>query len=128
MAHSVDATGIDAIDPAWVLRAAKSGQRVRLVGSAAVERGTVRLHVKPELVDARHPFAQIKNEENCLLVDAQRYPHSGVTQHVWTGRGAGRWPTTAAVMADLFDLYRERQSVKRPATYSLLETVEGGAA
>ena len=31
-------------------------------------------------------------------------------QHFWTGRGAGRWPTTAAVMADLFDLSRELAS------------------
>ena len=126
--HSVDASGIDAIDPAWVLRAAKSGQRVRLVGTVDVHDGIVRLRVNPQLVDARHPFAQIKNEENCLLVDAQRSAHADITQHVWTGRGAGRWPTTAAVMADLFDLYRERQSLKRPAAYSLLEAVEGGAA
>ncbi|MFZ0794193.1 MAG: hypothetical protein WAM65_10500, partial [Candidatus Korobacteraceae bacterium] len=48
----------------------------------------------------------IKNEENCLLIDNG---HSD-SQHVWTGRGAGRWPTTAAVMADLFDLYREQRA------------------
>jgi homoserine dehydrogenase len=126
--HSVDATGIDAIDPEWVRLAAESGQRVRLVGTVDVHDGIVRLRVNPQLVDARHPFAVIKNEENCLLVDAERATHSDVAQHVWTGRGAGRWPTTAAVMADLFDLYRERRIAKRPAAHSFLEAVEGGAA
>ena len=107
-AHYVRATGISAADLDWVQAAARDGKRARLVGSAQVVDGRVCLEVKPTLVDLSHPFAQIKNEENCLLIDNGR---SG-SQHVWTGRGAGRWPTTAAVMADLFDLYRELRAVK----------------
>ena len=102
-AHYVSATGIDAIDPDWVQAAARDGGRARLVGTAQISDGRVLLEVKPTLVDSSHPFAQIKNEENCLLIDTG---NTG-SQHVWTGRGAGRWPTTAAVMADLFDLSRE---------------------
>ena len=109
--HAVEATGIDGVDPEWVRAAAESGQRVRLVGSAALRRGTVNLRVQPQLVDAQHPFAQIRNEENCLLVEAEHPARGNSSQHVWTGRGAGRWPTTAAVMADLFDLARERRAV-----------------
>jgi homoserine dehydrogenase len=105
-AHYVSATGINAGDVDWVRSAAREGQRARLVGTAQLVDGRVHLEVKPTLVGASHPFAQIKNEENCLLIDNG---HSD-SQHVWTGRGAGRWPTTAAVMADLFDLYRERRS------------------
>jgi len=101
--HYVTATGIDSIDAEWVQSVARDGGRARLVGTASVSGQRVHLEVKPERVDASHPFAQIKNEENCLLI------HTGEsdTQQVWTGRGAGRWPTTAAVMADLFDLSRE---------------------
>jgi len=106
-AHYVSATGIDAIDPDWVQSAVRDGHRARLVGTAQLDGGRVHLEVKPKLVDASHPFAQIRNEENCLLIDTE---HSDA-QHVWTGRGAGRWPTTAAVMADLFDLSRELRSV-----------------
>ncbi len=104
--HYVRATGISAADLDWVQAAARDGKRARLVGSAEVVDGRVCLEVKPTLVDLSHPFAQIKNEENCLLIDNG---HSD-SQHVWTGRGAGRWPTTAAVMADLFDLYREQRA------------------
>ncbi len=105
--YSVALTGIDAIDPAWVQAAARDGGRVRLVGTARPTGGRVRLEVKPTLVDASHPFAQIRNEGNCLLIETA----APAAQHLWTGRGAGRWPTTAAVMADLFDLSRERQSL-----------------
>jgi len=110
--HTVKAIGIDCIDAGWVQAAARDGGRVRLVGTARLHDGRVQLEVKPELVDASHPFAQIRNEENCLLIDTGR----SNAQHVWTGRGAGRWPTTAAVMADLFDLSRERPVASERST------------
>jgi homoserine dehydrogenase len=104
--HYISSTGIDAIDTGWVQKAARDGGRARLIGTAQLVDGRVHLEVKPQLVDASHPFAQIRNEENCLLINTG---HADL-QHVWTGRGAGRWPTTAAVMADLFDLSRERRA------------------
>ncbi len=110
-AHYVSATGIEAIDPAWVQSAARDGGRARLVGTAQIADGRVHLEVKPTLVDSSHPFAQIRNEENCLLIDTG----GSESQQVWTGRGAGRWPTTAAVMADLFDLSRELRATNQAA-------------
>ncbi len=117
--HYVTVTGIDGIDAGWVQSAARDGGRARLVGTASLNRGSVHVEVKPTLVDASHPFARIKNEENCLLI------HSGEREHIWTGRGAGRWPTTAAVMADLFDVSRELRAAgselraaSRPAPHS----------
>ncbi len=127
-AHYVSATGIDASDLDWVQAAARDGHRARLVGTARLADGRVHLEVKPQLVDASHPFAQIRNEENCLLIDNG---HSD-SQHVWTGRGAGRWPTTAAVMADLFDLSREPRATSfepraanKPPVSSLVDQVDG---
>jgi homoserine dehydrogenase len=105
-AHYISSTGIDAIDTDWVQRSAREGGRARLVGTAQLIDGRVHLEVKPQQVDASHPFAKIRNEENCLLINVG----DSEMQHVWTGRGAGRWPTTAAVMADLFDLSRERRA------------------
>ncbi len=107
--HSVACVGIDTVDADWVQAAARDGGRARLIGTARLENGRVHLEVNPQLVDATHPFAQIRNEENCLLIHTDQSD----PQHVWTGRGAGRWPTTAAVMADLFDISRERQTERR---------------
>jgi homoserine dehydrogenase len=142
-AHSIRSTGIESIDPDWVQSAARNGGRARLVGTAKLTDGRVHLEVTPTLVDSSHPFAQIRNEENCLLINTGQSD----SQHVWTGRGAGRWPTTAAVMADLFDLSRESRAsssepratssqIARLATQSVqlttghwqLATDQGGAA
>lgn len=135
-AHYISSTGIDAIDADWVQTAARQGDRARLVGTARLDGGHVHLEVKPTLVDAAHPFAQIKNEENCLLIATEESD----SQHVLSGRGAGRWPTTAAVMADLFDLSRERRAAEERSLFSTaplsalptrlypLATESGGAA
>jgi homoserine dehydrogenase len=117
-AHHISSTGIDAIDPEWVQAAARDGGRARLIGTAQLVNGRVHLEVKPGLVDASHPFAQIRNEENCLLINTG---HADL-QHVWTGRGAGRWPTTAAVMADLFDLSRERRAANTERVIASIAT------
>jgi homoserine dehydrogenase len=101
--HPVRSVGIDGIDADWVQSAARHGRRARLIGTARLSKGRVHLEVEPTLVDAAHPFAQIRSEQNCLLIETGQ-PGA---RHVWTGRGAGRWPTTAAVMADLLDLSRE---------------------
>lgn len=116
--HSISTRGIDGIDPEWVQAAARDGGRARLVGTAISNNGRVHLEVKPTLVDKGHPFAQIRNEENCLLIETPSSQSPDSTPRVWTGRGAGRWPTTAAVMADLFDLARELRaaSCEREAT------------
>jgi homoserine dehydrogenase len=103
--YSVISTGIDSIDPQWVQTAARDGSRVRLVGSAHLTSRRVHIEVKPKLIDPTHPFSRIKNEENCFLIETGEPS----LRHVWTGRGAGRWPATAAVMADLFDLRRDWQ-------------------
>ncbi len=123
-AHSISTVGIASSDLDWIQSAAREGNRARLVGTAHMQGKHVHLDVKPTLVDASHPFAQIHNEENCLLVETGKSD----LQHVLTGRGAGRWPTTAAVMADLFDLYRERQSARRPIPCALVDLLKAGGA
>jgi homoserine dehydrogenase len=58
--------------------------------------------VRPQFVEAEHPFAQLRAEQNCLIcetVDGRQF--------VLRGRGAGRWPTTVSVTGDLLELVRE---------------------
>ena len=116
---SVQATGIERIDPEWVRSIAQNGGRVRLVGTARGNQDRVELTVTPKNFCADHPFAQIRNEENCLLISTESSRSTDSFQHAWTGRGAGRWPTTAAVMADLFDVYREYHNRPSPLPRSL---------
>jgi homoserine dehydrogenase len=107
---TVHSRGIEEIDADWVRSAVKNNGRVRLVGRAVEHKGRINLIVAAQEVCADHPFAAIRNEENCLVVETEKEDDPCSLRHVWTGRGAGRWPTTTAVMADLLDIYREHHN------------------
>jgi homoserine dehydrogenase len=102
-AEAVDLEALDervarlAQDVAW------AGMRLRQVARAARGDGEVRATVRFEEVPADSPFGRIGREWNALEI----LSHDGALQVV-TGRGAGRWPTTEAVMADLFEAHRAR--------------------
>ena len=49
------------------------------------------------------PLAKVRREENAVVVRMW----DGRRKVLW-GKGAGRWPTTLAVVGDLLDLYRRR--------------------
>jgi len=58
--------------------------------------------VSPVELPLDHPLARVTGIENRLIIQSQ----TGRSWDVY-GSGAGRWPTTEAVIADLFDLWRE---------------------
>ena len=62
--------------------------------------------VSPVELPADHPLACVNGVENRLFIQSQ----SGNCWEI-SGHGAGRWPTTEAVLADLFDLRRQSIAV-----------------
>lgn len=93
----------------YELEAARAGQgRLRLVSRLSVspdgDGDRVALSTGPALVHERHDLAFLADDECGAFVRCA----SGATFRC-RGRGAGRWPTTEAVVADLFDLVRERE-------------------
>src|SRR5581483_2742708 len=103
---SVHRVGITEVDPRHVFDLSKSGSAVRLVGSLHREGDRITAEVKPVVLEAGHPLANTNREENCVIVKTT----AGET-HILQGKGAGRWPTTEAVFADLSSLVRGRQRV-----------------
>jgi homoserine dehydrogenase len=100
--ESIPRRGISGLDERARAEALRRGRRVRLV--ACVERvgGGLRASVQPIDLSPDHPFTRTAGAENALVVqlaDGERIELAA--------RGAGRWPTTEAVMADLFDLAAE---------------------
>lgn len=100
---SVNRVGITEVDPRHVFDLSKSGSAVRLVGSLRRDGDRVIAEVKPIVLEASHPLANTNREENCVIVKTA----NGET-HILHGKGAGRWPTTEAVFADLSSLVRSR--------------------
>jgi homoserine dehydrogenase len=94
--------GLDRVEPERVRAARDEGFAVRLVASCRRTGKGVEASVTPTELPLAHPLATTEGAENRLLVETE----AGEC-HLVTGRGAGRWPTTEAVLADLFDLRRE---------------------
>jgi homoserine dehydrogenase len=104
------ATEIQALDEsvAEAARAAVgSGQRLRQLARATMRGGEVSLSVSFELVSPESWPRSLSDEWNALTLTLA----DGETQAV-SGRGAGRWPTTEAVMADVFKIGRFRRDSK----------------
>src|SRR6185369_3636852 len=88
--------GIDNLPPT------KTAHVTRLVAECRRDIDGLIASVSPIELPLDHPLASVSGVENRLLIEAQ----SGKRWEV-SGHGAGRWPTTEAVLADLFDLRRE---------------------
>lgn len=89
------------IDRTALLEAKAKGLVLKQVGRCRLVDGKVEASVALEYLPGDHPLAQPRNEENAFLVTEE----SGV-QHCLHAKGAGRWPTAAAVFSDVMDVYR----------------------
>jgi homoserine dehydrogenase len=78
-------------------------ERFRLIGTARLNGGQIQGRVRLDWIGENHPLAKIRGDWNALAITLV----NGETTLV-TGRGAGRWPTTEAVIADLFRVRRQR--------------------
>jgi homoserine dehydrogenase len=84
-----------------LLEAKAKGLILKQVGRCKLIDGKVEASVALEYLPGDHPLARPRNEENAFLVTEE----SGA-QHCLHAKGAGRWPTAAAVFSDIMDIYR----------------------
>jgi homoserine dehydrogenase len=73
--------------------------------------------VGPVELPFEHPLARLNGAQNGLIVEME-----DGTQRIVFGTGAGRWPTTEAVMADLLAIRREFSGAES-AAFELEECV-----
>jgi homoserine dehydrogenase len=88
-------------------RIQNDGHVTRLVAECRRESHGFTATVSPVGLPSDHPLASVSGVENRLLIQSQ-------TGRTWdlSGSGAGRWPTTEAVLADLLDLWRESNAME----------------
>jgi homoserine dehydrogenase len=103
--QTITRRGIQGLSPEKMRLAQDRGQTIRLVAECRRTAGRIEARVLPIELPFDHSLAQVNGAENRLIV----HPELG-EPIVVSGTGAGRWPTTEAVMADLFEI-RRRQSV-----------------
>jgi homoserine dehydrogenase len=93
--------GIRAVELADIDQAAALGFRIKLVGLAENEDGTLFQRVHPALVPLDHPMAAASGALNAVAAEGDF-----VGRLFFQGRGAGEGPTASAVVADLIDIAR----------------------
>jgi homoserine dehydrogenase len=99
---SIEKHGIENLEPKKIREAKNYGRITLLVAECRRESRCFVASVSPIELPLDHPLACATGVENRLLIESQ----NGNSWEIG-GRGAGRWPTTEAVLSDLFDLRRD---------------------
>jgi homoserine dehydrogenase len=89
---------------------------VRLVASCERTGEGLAASVRPLELQEDHPFARATGAGNALRIEME---DGSVTD--LAAQGAGRWPTSESVMADLYDLLEERRALELPREPRLAE-------
>jgi homoserine dehydrogenase len=97
--ENIPRRGIADLDGRAAAEAVRRGRRLRLVAACERIEDGLRASVQPLELSPDHPCAWTAGAGNALVVQLE-----GGGQIRIAARGAGRWPTTEAVMADLYDL------------------------
>lgn len=101
-----EVTGITGLDHKQAIDARKGGEEIRLVARCERSRHGYVANVGPVRLPGGDPLAEVRGANNLLRLRLE----SGDTVVV-TGRGAGRWPTSESVIADVIEIFRYRNSV-----------------
>ena len=102
----ISCEGIATLDEHAIRRAQRTGRRFRLVATAERTALGIRASVRPVILPNTHPLARVGGAENRLLVRTR-----GDQRWTIDGTGAGRWPTTEAIIGDLLALANVRETI-----------------
>lgn len=101
--ESVARHGIEDVDEQRLSDARQRGLTLKLVAECRQSGDDLEASVRPIELPLGHPLALARGAENRLVVELEN-----AEPFIVSGLGAGCWPTTEAVMADLFDIRRSR--------------------
>ncbi|MFT3915811.1 MAG: homoserine dehydrogenase [Anaeromyxobacteraceae bacterium] len=98
---ALEVRGIARLEPAAIARARAEGRTTKLVAEVVAGRAGPVARVAPERMGPDDFLAGARGEENRVELELS----NGEVIRL-AGKGAGRWPTTAAVMADVAEVAR----------------------
>jgi homoserine dehydrogenase len=91
--------GVDILTQDDISVAEEFGYRIKMIAHAEILNGGHDLWVEPALIPSDHPLANVRNENNALLVYG-----NAVGELMFYGKGAGRLPTASAVLSDVIEI------------------------
>jgi homoserine dehydrogenase len=101
---AIERSSLEDVDPQWIRDRRQRGEVVRFIASCRRADNELTASVKPTVLPHNHPLATTTDIDNRLIIKLD----SGAS-FIVSGKGAGRWPTTEAVIADLLDIRRDTQ-------------------
>lgn len=102
--QNIDRTGITGISAAQIKSAEREGKRIKLIARLQQrEDGSLQASVGPELLGPEDALYGIEQELNAVEVKLR---YSG--PQLFTGKGAGAYPTGTAVLADVLKIMEGR--------------------
>ncbi|MCF3947775.1 homoserine dehydrogenase [Acidiphilium sp. AL] len=102
---AVHVEGIRRVSALDIAFAEELGYRIKLLGIARATEAGIETRVHPAMVPLASPLAHVDGVNNAVVAEAD--PVGAI---VFAGRGAGAGPTASAVVADLIDLARGRDT------------------
>jgi homoserine dehydrogenase len=100
-AKNIPVRGITELSSQDVMWADRFHNRIRLVADYSLQNGNHYMHVTPALVSEQNVLYDIEYENNAILFQGE---YSG--EHLFMGKGAGKFPTAFSVFSDLMHLKR----------------------
>lgn len=91
--------GITNIEPYDVEYAKDLGYSIKLLAISKRVKDAIELRVHPTLVSGHHPLSSVRSVYNAIYVKGDY-----IGENLFYGQGAGRYPTTSAVISDMLDL------------------------
>lgn len=91
--------GITDIQPCDIEYAKDLGHCIKLLAITKRSNDAIELRVHPTLVEEAHPLSSVRGIYNAIYVKGDC-----IGESLFYGKGAGRYPTTSAVVADIVDL------------------------
>lgn len=101
--QDVAVEGIRHVTREDIAYAGELGMKIKHLASAVRHGDRVEARVRPALVPAHHPLAEIDGALNAVVLDGEALQSS-----IYVGLGAGMMPTATAVVGDLIEVARNR--------------------
>ncbi|MFH1259166.1 MAG: homoserine dehydrogenase [Elusimicrobiota bacterium] len=103
--ENIACQGINQIDCRDLVYAQEFGYILKLIGMARNKNGEIEIRVAPTLISPNHPFANVENEYNAILIHGD-----AVGDVMLYGKGAGQMAAASAVVSDIIFLARQVNS------------------
>lgn len=105
--------GISTITLSDIEKAESSGSVIKLIASSKKTANGISANVAPAILPKKHPLAGVDDVFNAVLVKG-----NAIGEAMFYGRGAGKFPTASAVVADIIDIVDHMGIPRKNGTYS----------